>query len=743
MIINQRRKQRLKVSLLLCVAVITGFCIMLHHSRMYPFGPDSIMRIDLDTQYADFVQFFVRSSLWEKLYSFQKGFGGPTLGFISYYAISPFNLIALLFRPENLETAIFVILMVKFVFMAQSMYVYLCSHYENLYANAAWGMAYAFFPVFARWYYHIIWLDCFALLPLLILATERVMHTGKKGLFIALYFYSLISNYYISVMSGMFILLYFVYYAMAVMEVDLKTMVKKTIDMAYSTLTAVMLASPVLIPSFIQLTEGKLTDGTITTATSGRMFEPVYFISSFFEGMYIYNVPQIAGCVCSIFLIMNFFSGRKTSLKHRLAAAVFLAFMIYSLYDGILHYVWHGFSNPIAFYYRHNYLVAFLVLALSRRGLEQLNTDAILRSVPASLAVYMLCFVAVKKDYRLPADRTALILTLVSVIICTAVICFAVIKPTVAKYCLCAVMAVTAVINRAAYSATDKMVYDSVYPTDTAGNYKENYIRVQTALEKTDTGFYRIADIDARDYNQPMGNHYYGTNHYSSTFDRNQKEMFVHFGYGDTFYSTIYSHSNPLTDSLFGVKYLLSDSTQLPAQYTLVSQSENGSRSLYTNSYRLPVAFTGVTNNVEYIDYWPQHVADMLYRLTGHYVLNNDYSTDFIALKKASEAINSDAAEVLYENGSIMKIKAEGQYLLTTIMYDENWHIWVNGEKAEAERFMEYFLSVPIDGPAEITMIYTPQGFMGGIALAVIAMVLLAANIYTKKKRNRYEQSET
>ena len=102
---------------------------MLYCGGMYPFGPRSLMRIDLDTQYADFIQFFARSSFMEKLYSFQKGFGGPTLGFISYYAISPFNLIVLLFSGENLETAVFVILAAKFVFMAEGMYIYLCSHY--------------------------------------------------------------------------------------------------------------------------------------------------------------------------------------------------------------------------------------------------------------------------------------------------------------------------------------------------------------------------------------------------------------------------------------------------------------------------------------------------------------------------------------------------------------------------------------------------------------------------------------
>jgi len=87
MIFCKDKKQLVKGSVLLAAATLAGFCFMLYYSGMYPFGPDSIMRIDLDTQYADFIQFFARSSPAEKLYSFKKGFGGPTLGFVSYYAI--------------------------------------------------------------------------------------------------------------------------------------------------------------------------------------------------------------------------------------------------------------------------------------------------------------------------------------------------------------------------------------------------------------------------------------------------------------------------------------------------------------------------------------------------------------------------------------------------------------------------------------------------------------------------------
>ncbi|MBQ8605045.1 MAG: YfhO family protein [Oscillospiraceae bacterium] len=732
----KNKKQLLKVSLLLTAATVAGFCLMLRHSGMYPFGADSIMRIDLDTQYADFIQFFSDSSLTEKLYSFHKGFGGPTLGFISYYAISPFNLIALLFSGENLEMAIFVILTAKFVFMAQGMYFYLCAHYENLYLNAASGLMYAFFPVFARWYYHIIWLDCFALLPLLILGTEQVIHHNKKGRFTAFYLYSLLSNYYISVMSSMFILLYFVYYSLAEAELDIKEMVKKAFSMAHCVLMAVLLSAPVLMPSFMQLTGGKLADSTITSNHGGVMFDAVYLASSLFEGMYIYNVPQVFGCVCCVFLVISFFLNGKISVKHRISAAVFLIFMVYSLYSGTLHYVWHGFSNPIAFSFRHNFLVAFLVIALTRHALEMLDFTTALYSLPATLVLYGLCFVLVQKDYRLPWDKTTLTATLISVVICTLLFLSTAVKPGLAKYGLGAVIAITAIINGAVYCAIDKRVYDSVYPTNPAGDYKQNWLQVNTALEQLEDGFYRVADIDARDYNQPMGTGYYGTNHYSSTFDKNQKEMFVHFGYADTFYSTIYSHSNPLTDSLFGVKYLLSAGTALPRQYIPVSSGE-GQRSLYLNPYRLPLAFTGDTNAVKYINYWPQHIAEMLYNLTGHYVLNDDCTTDFTALKAASDVINSNAAEVIQEKGAVIKLKADGEYLLATIMYDENWHIWVNGEKVKPERFMEYFLSVPLGGRAEITMIYTPRGFAPGLMLMCAGVTLVAVDIYNKKKRKK------
>ena len=152
------------------------------------------------------------------------------------------------------------------------------------------------------------------------------------------------------------------------------------------------------------------------------------------------------------------------------------------------------------------------------------------------------------------------------------------------------------------------------------------------------------------------------------------------------------------------------------------------------------MVFSGCTNKVEFINYYPQHIERMLYTLTGEKVLNDDYSTNYDALEKASETIRNNAAEILYENGGIIRLKVSGEYLLSTIMYDENWHIWVNARKTAPEKFMEYFLSVPVGGSAEVTMIYIPRGFVPGLLIMAAALCFPAVKRYkNKEKKKIYE----
>ena len=84
-------------------------------SGIFPFGGNIIYTSDMAYQYAGYFE-YIQKILTEGIspfFSFYKGLGEETLGMISYYMMSPFNLILALFPSENITEAVLLINLLK------------------------------------------------------------------------------------------------------------------------------------------------------------------------------------------------------------------------------------------------------------------------------------------------------------------------------------------------------------------------------------------------------------------------------------------------------------------------------------------------------------------------------------------------------------------------------------------------------------------------------------------------------
>nr|WP_263849431.1 YfhO family protein [Secundilactobacillus similis] len=87
------------------------------YRHMAPFGNSSLLTVDLGQQYVDFFAYFRHSLLHDPsgiFYTFQKALGGEMFGIWTYYLLSPFNLILLLFPDKFLPSAIFLMTVLKY-----------------------------------------------------------------------------------------------------------------------------------------------------------------------------------------------------------------------------------------------------------------------------------------------------------------------------------------------------------------------------------------------------------------------------------------------------------------------------------------------------------------------------------------------------------------------------------------------------------------------------------------------------
>ena len=735
------RFTRIKGVVFLGILTVLGMCYCFLKSEIFPFGTNSNLFSDLATQYVNFLVFFRESTWAEKVFSLTKGFGGQTFGLLSYYTFSPFNFIVYLFSAENIETALFVIFLARAVFMAENMYYYLSRHYKNSLFNVAVALMYTFYPFFTRYYFNILWTDCFALLPLVILGTERIMD-GKSGkLFVFAYVYSLVSNYYIAYMSSLFVLLWFVYRFIVNYGFDILLALKKAVRMAYYTGISIMLSAPVLLPSYILLTQGKFGDDTISSWTVVKPYDIRTLPVSFFEGGMTFEYsPHFVGSIVCIFLLVSFVWNRNIRVREKIATSVFFSIMTISFMFRILGYIWHGFSAPQGFHNRQTFVYAFFMLIICREALEKLDFKTAIKTLLCIIPLYGVFVAYINRMPTLSVSKESYIITAVSVIF--TVICFMLLK----KYehqskKLLALYMCGIAIYMGGYFMSGQYNGDKPYTmAPSAGQFKENYLEIKQITDSLDEGFYRIEDPTRWSQNQAMANGYNSVSHYSSVFETAQKEMFIHYGFEDTYYSTTYSRSLPLNDFVFGIKYVITSDTSLVTDhYSLV---RDGYKKVYKNPFYIPVVYTGKTNEVEVSDYWVNTVNNMAVMMTGIDIYKADGNADYNKLKTIAEKIREKECEVTKNNGMFLSFKTEStedDYLLSSLMYDENWHIKVNGKNVHQEPYMKYFLSIPLESGIanRIEMVYVPSGMIPGLIIMVTAFVTILIHYIIKRKIRR------
>lgn len=220
--LKSKRSLQLMLGAFLLPALL--FTLVLVLKQTYPFGGASLLRDDMNYQYVSYFAYFKRhfGDLSAFLYSYNMTLGGNFLGLTSYYLLSPFNLILLLFPIHQFPLAIYIITMLKLSFAGLNMVLLLRFQQKQLrtYFNLAstnhispllFSTAYAMMSYSMVYSLDIMWLDVVMLLPIVILGIERQLAGHSSLLYLSMLFLSLIFNYYIGFMVCLFAASYFVF----------------------------------------------------------------------------------------------------------------------------------------------------------------------------------------------------------------------------------------------------------------------------------------------------------------------------------------------------------------------------------------------------------------------------------------------------------------------------------------------------------------------------------------------------
>ena len=177
-----KQKNILFLTIIFSSVVLMGSLFLALFGGM-PFGNKSLAIMDANIQYLDFFA-YLRDVLTGKnsaFYTLSNLLGDDPIALISYYLLSPFNLLLLFFQKAQIPLFFNVITVLKWATAASTFAFFALKRFENkvnYYFVTIFSIGYAFMQYNIAQQSNTIWLDGVYMLPLIALG---VFYTVNKG----------------------------------------------------------------------------------------------------------------------------------------------------------------------------------------------------------------------------------------------------------------------------------------------------------------------------------------------------------------------------------------------------------------------------------------------------------------------------------------------------------------------------------------------------------------------------------
>ena len=597
-----------------------AFFILMIVKGFVPFGDSSMLYSDAYHQYYPFFVAFRRAlrSGESLLYSWDVGLGMDYLGLIAYYLASPLNLFSVLL-PESWTLAYFSFLVpLKLSLTSMFFALFLKKVYgkEDLglslfgcfYGLCAWSLAYL---------WNIMWLDTFALLPLVMLGMVSLLTQRKFLLYTLSLFLSILSNYYIGLFTCIFVLLSFFCYEICRWKGFQKFFIDLLLMALFSTMAICMTAFLELpavaalqttqssVNSFPEGFRLNIADENTWRGLLDAMRQVAGNMNGGLEPSFKEGLPNIyCGLFANAFGILFFFH-RGIRLRDKICCLLLLAFFNVSFIIRQLDYIWHGFHFTNMIPYRFSFLYSFVLLYMAYRAYlvkEEFKVWQILAAGVLALGL------AACSDSRLDtmylAYNGAFLLLYLFVLLYPHLFRKSAVPEeeeggaedhqTLQAFSfrsfLLIIIALELVLNLVNFGAAFSGTTTAFYPR--GKEYSASMIRYMHEREWKEL-FFRAETTHSQTLNDGALNNYNGISTFTSSANVQVTEFMKRLGYGakNTYNRYCYEESSPVADLFLGIKYMIERSDQVEENPYFQDLHSYGDVHLLKNTAYLPLGF--------------------------------------------------------------------------------------------------------------------------------------------------------
>lgn len=568
---------------------VTIMLVIFAMRGIYPFGDRSFLFSDMYHQYMPFFSEFIdKIKAGEGLsYSYHVGIGSNFLALYVYYLASPLHWLAFLLPKAYLMEFMSYLAVVKIGLAGLSAFYYLQKHFQVKDVGAlCFSCFYALSGFMAAYNWNIMWLDCVVLLPLIVLGLEQLVKEGRCTLYCVTLALSIFTNYYISIMICIFLVLYFLVLLLAE-----KRSFRIVGNFAMYSLLAGGLAAVLLIPEVCAILETDFGDMAFPTK-----------LESYFSVLDILarhcmcvttqrgleHWPNIYCGVAVFFLLPMYTLNHKIAIRRRFGMLALAGFMLLSFGTNVLDFIWHGMNYPDSLPARQSFIYIFLVIVMcyeAYRHLNETEPKQILYGYIGAVIFLLFCEKFVdSEDFPVGVEMLCLLFVTIYAIL---LYLYRTKEGKRWRFVLgwLALLAVLAESSINTVNTTVGTTSRSAYL-----GQQEDYKALYELTREREDGFYRVEKFTRKTKNDGTLAGYPTASVFSSTLNSYVMDMYKRLGmrHSKVFYG--YDGATALTAALLNVNYMFGESDKYEnSLYTLLEQS--GDIYLYESEATLPFGY--------------------------------------------------------------------------------------------------------------------------------------------------------
>ena len=614
-----------------------GMLFVMLISQYEPFGKYSMLYSDMYHQYYPFFVEF-RNAIRSGdgiLYTWSVGLGMDYLGLIAYYLASPLNLLSVLVPEDFLLEYFSLLVPIKLGLAGLFFAIFLkglfgrndvsVSVFGGLYGLCAWALGF-------QW--NIMWVDSFALLPLVALGTVRLLKEKKCVLYTLSLFLSVFANYYIGLFTCIFVFLLFFVYQICRWG-GWKKFFGDLLRIGCFSILAIGMTAVLELPALaaLQTTQSSVnkfpTGFRLNIASShdikgllDAMRQVAGNMGGALKPNFKEGLPNVYCGIISVFLMFLYLLAKDVRLRDKICAVCLLLFFNVSFIIRQLDYIWHGFHFTNMIPYRFSFLYSFVVLYMAYRAWllrsrftgKQMVLAGVLAAAVLACSESLTETVEVKLlaweiDFPLYFVYNLVFL----VLYLTAMLCGHVeqtlpedadpaqilrakrearIQRQRASGLVLGVVCVELIANLVCFGLYFTGTGVSNYPKGTT--YTASVIRyMKEREEKKGNLFYRAETTHSQTLNDGALNDYHGITAFTSSANVKTTLFMQSLGFSakNTYNRYLYEESSPVSNLFLGLKYMIDRDGKDKSSSFFKEVNSFGDTTLLENQAYLPIGF--------------------------------------------------------------------------------------------------------------------------------------------------------